>query len=170
MSFPLLNDLQRERLKKNISLCDLSQSSGISESTLSKIFSGKQDDCRLTTISDIADSMGLEIRAVPEGSLENQPTNRPVDGELYDRLLDERGKLLQAKERIIQTQKTYVRVLFSILMAVMFTFAVLLILDRANGDWGYFRDPAPVSAVISTAPEQNACSYHLAADTVYHER
>lgn len=139
MSFPVLDDLRRERIKQNVPLADLSESSGISESTLSKIFSGKQDDCRLTTVSDIAATMGLEIRAVPEGSLDNRATKKAVDAELYDRLLDERDKLIQTKDRIIAVQKLYVRVLFSVILAIMFTFILVLILDRMNGDWGYFR-------------------------------
>lgn len=139
MSFPVLDDLRRERIKQNVPLADLSETSGVSESTLSKIFSGKQDDCRLTTISDIAAPMGLEIRAVPEGSLDNRETKKAVDAELYDRLLDEKDKLAAQKDRIIATQKVYVRVLFILLVGILLTLVSVLIFDGLNGDWGYFR-------------------------------
>lgn len=145
MSFPVLNDLRSERIKQNIPLADLSESSGISESTLSKIFSGKQDDCRLTTVSDIAATMGLEIRAIPEGSLDNRATKKAVDAEWYDRLLAEKDKLAAQKDRIIATQKVYVRVLFSVILAIVAAFAIVLILDRMNGDWGYFRYLAEIN-------------------------
>ena len=139
MSFPVLNDLRSERIKQNVPIADLSESSGVSEPTLSKIFSGRQDDCRLTTISDIASSLGLEVRAVPEGSLDSKPTPKPVDSELYNRLLEERDKLIQTKDSIIAAQKTYIRVLFYVILTIMFLLILVVVLDRMNGDWGYFR-------------------------------
>ncbi len=139
MSFPIMNDLRNERIRQNVPLADLSESSGVSESTLSKIFSGKQDDCRLTTISDIAASMGLEVRAIPEGSLDNRATKKAVDAEMYDRLLAEKDKLAAQKDRIIATQKVYVRVLFILLVGILLALVSVLIVDSINGDWGYFR-------------------------------
>lgn len=139
MSFQVLSDLRAERAKKEVLLSELSAESGVSEPTLSKLFSGKSDNPTLQTVCDIAAALGLEVRAVREGALDELPGNKPVDVDLYNRLLAEKDKLAAQKDRIIATQKVYVRVLFSVILAIVAAFAVVLILDRMNGDWGYFR-------------------------------
>lgn len=139
MSFQVLSDLRAERAKKEVLLSELSAESGVSEPTLSKIFSGKSDNPTLQTVCDIAAALGLEVRAVREGALDELPGNKPVDVDLYNRLLAEKDKLAAQKDRIIATQKVYVRVLFILLVGILLTLVSVLIVDGLNGDWGYFR-------------------------------
>ena len=139
MSFQVLSDLRSERAKKEVLLSELSAESGVSEPTLSKIFSGKSDNPTLQTVCDIAAALGLEVRAVREGALDELPGNKPVDVDLYNRLLAEKDKLAAQKDRIIATQKVYVRVLFVLLVGILLTLVSVLIVDGLNGDWGYFR-------------------------------
>lgn len=125
MSFPVLDDLRKERIRQDVSISELSASSGISEPTLSKLFSGKQDDARLATLADIAAALGLDIRAIPEGTLDSLNTAKPVDADLYNRLLAEKDKLAAQKDRVIQAQRLYVRVLFCAVVGLAACLAAL---------------------------------------------
>lgn len=127
MAFQVLDDIRKARLMQDISIAEYSARSGLSEPTLSKILSGKQEDAKLTTITDMSAALGLEIRAVPEGSVDSVEAVKAIDTELFNRILVEKDHLAAQKDRIIQVQRHYVSVLFWLLIGSLSAFAAVLI-------------------------------------------
>ena len=125
-----MNDLRTERAAKGVSLTDLSEASGISEPTLSKIFSGKSDNPTLQTICDVAAALEMEIRAVKDGVLDSLPPTKAVDVDLYNRLLVEKDKRLQHQDRTIQVLRSYVATLFCVLLVVVVGLSAVLLIDH----------------------------------------
>ena len=121
MSFPVLDDLRKARLAKGITISDIAEQSGISEPTVSKLFSGRQDDAKLTTISDIASVLDLEIRAVQSSTQEPVQPSCQVDSVLFNQSGDH-------KDRLIRAQGNCIKLLFGSLLFVVVLFAVLLLL------------------------------------------
>jgi transcriptional regulator with XRE-family HTH domain len=127
MAFQVLDDIRKARLMQDISIAEYSARSGLSEPTLSKILSGKQEDAKLTTLTDMSAALGLEIRAVPEGSVDSVEAVKAIDTELFNRILVEKDHLAAQKDRIIQVQRHYVSVLFWLLIGSLAAFAAVLI-------------------------------------------
>ena len=127
MAFQALDDIRKARLMQDISIAEYSARSGLSEPTLSKILSGKQEDAKLTTLTDMSAALGLEIRAVPEGSVDSVEAVKAIDTELFNRILVEKDHLAAQKDRIIQVQRHYVSVLFWLLIGSLSAFAAVLI-------------------------------------------
>lgn len=127
MAFQVLDDIRKARLMQDISIAEYSARSGLSEPTLSKILSGKQEDAKLTTLTDMSAALGLEIRAVPEGSVDSVEAVKAIDTELFNRILVEKDHLATQKDRIIQVQRHYVSVLFWLLISFLAAFAAVLI-------------------------------------------
>ena len=127
MAFQVLDDIRKARLMQDISIAEYSARSGLSEPTLSKILSGKQEDAKLTTLTDMSAALGLEIRAVPEGSVDSVEAVKAIDTELFNRILVEKDHLAAQKDRIIQVQRHYVSVLFWLLISFLAAFAAVLI-------------------------------------------
>jgi transcriptional regulator with XRE-family HTH domain len=127
MAFQVLDDIRKARLMQDISIAEYSAHSGLSEPTLSKILSGKQEDAKLTTLTDMSAALGLEIRAVPEGSVDSVEAVKAIDTELFNRILVEKDHLAAQKDRIIQVQRHYVSVLFWLLIGSLAAFAAVLI-------------------------------------------
>jgi transcriptional regulator with XRE-family HTH domain len=127
MAFQVLDDIRKARLMQDISIAEYSARSGLSEPTLSKILSGKQEDAKLTTLTDMSAALGLEIRAVPEGSVDSVEAVKAIDTELFNRILVEKDHLAAQKDRIIQVQRHYVSVLFWLLIGSLSAFAAVLI-------------------------------------------
>lgn len=127
MAFQVLDDIRKARLMQDISIAEYSARSGLSEPTLSKILSGKQEDAKLTTLTDMSAALGLEIRAVPEGSVDSVEAVKAIDSELFNRILVEKDHLAAQKDRIIQVQRHYVSVLFWLLIGSLSAFAAVLI-------------------------------------------
>ena len=127
MAFQVLDDIRKARLMQDISISEYSARSGLSEPTLSKILSGKQEDAKLTTLTDMSAALGLEIRAVPEGSVDSVEAVKAIDSELFNRILIEKDHLAAQKDRIIQVQRHYVSVLFWLLIGSLSAFAAVLI-------------------------------------------
>ena len=127
MAFQVLDDIRKARLMQDISISEYSARSGLSEPTLSKILSGKQEDAKLTTLTDMSAALGLEIRAVPEGSVDSVEAVKAIDTELFNRILVEKDHLAAQKDRIIQVQRHYVSVLFWLLIGSLSAFAAVLI-------------------------------------------
>jgi transcriptional regulator with XRE-family HTH domain len=123
----VLDDIRKARLMQDISIAEYSARSGLSEPTLSKILSGKQEDAKLTTLTDMSAALGLEIRAVPEGSVDSVEAVKAIDTELFNRILVEKDHLAAQKDRIIQVQRHYVSVLFWLLIGSLAAFAAVLI-------------------------------------------
>lgn len=135
MSFQVLDDIRAERARQNMSNVELAERSGASEPTVSKLISGKADNPTLTTVVDMADALGLEVRAVPVGALDQLPTEKAADVGLYDRIIAEKARYIIKQDKIIETQKKYIYVLFSILMLLVFIFVAFRILDRISVNW-----------------------------------
>ena len=127
MAFQVLDDIRKARLMQDISIAEYSARSGLSEPTLSKILSGKQEDAKLTTLTDMSAALDLEIRAVPEGSVDSVEAVKAIDTELFNRILVEKDHLAAQKDRIIQVQRHYVSVLFWLLIGSLAAFAAVLI-------------------------------------------
>lgn len=127
MAFQVLDDIRKARLMQDISIAEYSARSGLSEPTLSKILSGKQEDAKLTTLTDMSAALGLEIRAVPEGSVDSVEAVKAIDTELFNRILVEKDHLAAQKDRTIQVQRHYVSVLFWLLIGSLSAFAAVLI-------------------------------------------
>jgi transcriptional regulator with XRE-family HTH domain len=127
MAFQVLDDIRKARLMQDISIAEYSARSGLSEPTLSKLLSGKQEDAKLTTLTDMSAALGLEIRAVPEGSVDSVEAVKAIDTELFNRILVEKDHLAAQKDRIIQVQRHYVSVLFWLLIGSLAAFAAVLI-------------------------------------------
>ena len=127
MAFQVLDDIRKARLMQDISIAEYSARSGLSEPTLSKILSGKQEDAKLTTLTDMSAALGLEIRAVPEGYVDSVEAVKAIDTELFNRILVEKDHLAAQKDRIIQVQRHYVSVLFWLLIGSLSAFAAVLI-------------------------------------------
>lgn len=127
MAFQVLDDIRKARLMQDISIAEYSARSGLSEPTLSKILSGKQEDAKLTTLTDMSAALGLEIRAVPEGSVDSVEAVKAIDTELFNRILVEKDHLAAQKDRIIQVQRHYVSVLFWLLIGSLAAFAAVLL-------------------------------------------
>lgn len=127
MAFQVLDDIRKARLMQDISIAEYSARSGLSEPTLSKILSGKQEDAKLTTLTDMSAALGLEIRAVPEGSVDSVEAVKAIDTELFNRILVEKDHLAAQKDRIIQVQLHYIRVLFWLLIGFLSAFAAVIL-------------------------------------------
>lgn len=146
MSIQVIEDLKQERARQDLSYSDLSDACGVSEATISKIFSGKADNPTIGTANDIAGALGLEIRAVHPSSDHTFHSESGQTEKLISRVLIEQSKVSVEKDKMIarlesgiQTRNRCIVVLFSAIIAFMTLLFAYLIFDIRNGGWGFIR-------------------------------
>lgn len=136
MSILAIGDLKHEKSKIDISLSDLSEKCGVSEATLSKLFSGKADNPTIGTLCDIATAMEMEIRAVKVGALDAVPVQHGVDETLLNHLIAEKNHRIDERDRTINLQRKYIVALFCTAAVLALILICYLIYDAQNGNWG----------------------------------
>lgn len=152
----ILNYLNALKNKGNFTFETISNLSGIPESTVKNIFTGKTEDPRFETVSAIVLSMGGSLDAIYTAAKKEDVEANAVIAikeayeerialikEQYEHRLNEKDKhyerlLLEAEKHIetIKLDKRWFRIGF---VVSIFIFAMLCIAELLNPNLGWFR-------------------------------
>ena len=134
-----LKELKKERNLKNAEIATLSN---IPLATVSRIFNGSTPNPTFETISSIATALGASLDEIVGLK---EPNEKPIKSRIettiasYAELLQEKDARINEKDKRIEELKKEKGILAFILVAFLAIFSILLILDIANGNFGYFR-------------------------------
>ena len=122
-----MNTAELKRLKEESKLTtkQISDLSGIPESTISRILSGQTDNPTFDTVYAIVKAMG--------GSLD-QLTDIPTETETEDP-----SPLVALYEKVITDKDRYIRLLIVICCALVSVLILLVVSDVLNGTTGFVR-------------------------------
>lgn len=152
----ILNYLNALKTKGNFTIETISNLSGVPESTVKNIFSGKTEDPRFETVSSIVVAMGGSLDAIyTAAKKEDVEANAVITiketyeqrladiKEHYEHRLNEKDKhyerlLLEAEKHIetIKLDKRWFRIGF---VVSIFIFALLCVAELLNPNLGWFR-------------------------------
>jgi len=133
---PLHEQLKAMKVAAHMTLHQVSEGSdGVPESTISRILSGETDRPSFDVVARIVKAMhgSLDVIAGIE-----KPSHAAEDAKLRERLEHAEKVAALAQERA-QYMKKWLVALFSAFCVLVVVIVVVLILDKLNGDWGYFR-------------------------------
>lgn len=102
--------------------------SGVPESTITRIFSGRTDNPYFQTIVDIVKALDGSID-VMEG-ITGEEVNVPTESE---------NKLIQLYREVIQNKDKWIKFLVSLLVIILFVFMSLFCYDILNPTVGWFQ-------------------------------
>lgn len=152
----ILNYLNALKTKGNFTIETISNLSGVPESTVKNIFSGKTEDPRFETVSSIVVAMGGSLDAIYTAAKKDDVEANAVITiketyeqrladikEHYEHRLNEKDKhyerlLLEAEKHIetIKLDKRWFRIGF---VVSIFIFALLCVAELLNPNLGWFR-------------------------------
>lgn len=103
--------------------------SGVPESTITRIFSGRTENPYFQTIVDIVKALDGSID-VMEGIKTEGKVNVPTESE---------NKLIQLYREVIQNKDKWIKFLVSLLVIILFVFMSLFCYDILNPTVGWFQ-------------------------------
>lgn len=122
-------DLKKLKLERDLTTKQISELSGIPESTISRILSGQTDNPSFDTISAIVKAMG--------GSLD-QMTGLHAASDNNDTTAD-LSPLITLYERVVAEKNRYIKLLVTISCVLVGILVFILLFDITNGAVGFIR-------------------------------
>lgn len=119
------NDLKKMKAKRNFTTKQISDLSGIPESTISRILSGQTDNPTFDTICAIVKAMG--------GSLDKL-TDIDTDSDTPDL-----SALISLYEKVIKEKNKYIKILIIISCSLAAVLAFAVLFDVVNGSIGFVK-------------------------------
>lgn len=132
---PLFERLKQMKEKARMTTHQISVNSSVPESTISRILSGDTDRPSFLVVSQIVAAMGGSLDVLAGIKREQDVF---ASAHMQEKLDAAQKELDRANARIATLEKWVVR-LFVVLCALVGAIIIILILDRLNGDWGYWR-------------------------------
>ena len=119
------DDLKKMKAKRNFTTKQISDLSGIPESTISRILSGQTDNPTFDTICAIVKAMG--------GSLDKL-TDIDTDSDTPDL-----SALISLYEKVIKEKNKYIKILIIISCSLAAVLAFAVLFDVVNGSVGFVK-------------------------------
>lgn len=127
----------------------ISELSGISLSTVNRIFSGQAESANLSTLADIVKAMGgsfdemLEINApMSEKPSQEKNVNRESVESVYMR------RLIEIYTKSLKDKNRWITLLFALLFIIIGAILGVVIYDFSNLDIGYIRSTASQALML----------------------
>ena len=123
-------DLKKLKLERNLTTKQISELSGIPESTISRILSGQTDNPSFDTISAIVKAMG--------GSLDQMTGLHAAASDNNDTTAD-LSPLITLYERVVAEKNRYIKLIVTISCVLVGILVFILLFDITHGAVGFIR-------------------------------